>query len=238
MSLIKKNIRDIKEKTIDMGRAEKAEYIFTYYWHYMLGMAAAAALLVIFGGHVLFGQKEPEFTCVIVNQMTDDARDDRLAEDFAVWAGLEPDRVLIDSNYIFSYQGYTVEGANESYYDKFFLKWGNAELDAVIIEEEFFHFCKEMRGRFQSLEEYDTGSLPLYEDDGAAVAVVLDGQELIAPFGAQRRGKLLLAFPGSGKRFEACQKFLDYLQAGGGLLGKRTPDAGEMAWLAAPVPEC
>ncbi len=107
MSLIKKNIRDIKEKTIGMGRAEKAEYIFTYYWHYMLGMAAAAALLVIFGGHVLFGQKEPEFTCVIVNQMTDDARDDRLAEDFAVWAGLEPDRVLIDSNYIFSYQGYT-----------------------------------------------------------------------------------------------------------------------------------
>ena len=28
MSLIKKNIRDIKEKTIGMGRAEKAEYIF------------------------------------------------------------------------------------------------------------------------------------------------------------------------------------------------------------------
>ena len=30
MSLIKKNIKDIREKTIGMGRAEKAEYIFTY----------------------------------------------------------------------------------------------------------------------------------------------------------------------------------------------------------------
>ncbi len=215
MSFIKKNIRDIKEKTAGMGRAEKAGYIITYYWYHMLGIAAAAVLLVIFGGHILFGPKEPEFTCVIVNQMTDDARDDRLAEDFALWAGLAPDRVLIDSNYIFSYKGYTMEGANESYYDKFFLKWGNAELDAVIVEEEFFHFCEEMRGRFQSLEGYDTGTLPLYEDGGAAKAVVLDGQELIAPLG-ERHGKLLLAFPGSGEHERACQMFLEYLQEGDG----------------------
>lgn len=145
MSFIRKNIQDIKEKTAGMGRAEKAGYIITYYWYHMLGIAAAFALIVIFGGHFLFGQKKPEFTCVMVNQMTDDARDDRLAEAFAACAGLSPDRVLIDSNYIFSYEGYEMEGLNESYYDKFFLKWGNAELDAVIVEEEFYHFCKKMR---------------------------------------------------------------------------------------------
>lgn len=214
MSFIRKKIREIQEKTAGMSGAEKAGYLVTYYWYHMLGMVAVIACIVIFGGHFVFGQKKPEFTCVMVNQMTDDARDDRLAEDFAVWAGLSPDRVLVDSNYIFSYEGYTMEGVNESYYDKFFLKWGNAELDAVIVEEEFYHFCKEMRGRFQSLEEYDTGTLPLYMDDGAATAILLDDQELITPLGQERRGKLLLAFPSSGKHPKACQQFLDFIQSG------------------------
>lgn len=221
MSFIRKMITDIREKTADMGRAEKAGYIFTYYWYHMLGAAAVIACILIFGGHFLFGQKKPAFTCVMVNQMTDDARDDRLAEDFAVWSGRSADSILIDSNYIFSYEGYSLEGANESYYDKFFLKWGNAELDAVIIEEDFYQFCKKMRGRFQSLEEYDTGTLPLYEDDGAATAIVLENQKRIAPLDQDRRGKLLLAFPGSGSHKEACQQFIDFIATG--VLGSSVP---------------
>lgn len=203
--------KDIREKTADMGRQEKISYIFTYYWYHMLGIAAVILLIVIFGGHFLFGEKRPVFSCVIVNQVTDDARDDRIAGDFAVWSGLPENRVSLDSNYHFSYEGFQMQGLNESYYDKFFLKWSNSELDAIIFEEDFYQFCKKMDGTFRNLDELDTGTLPLYADDGKSTAIILEGQDLFQPLRETGSRKLLLAFPNNGKHKEECQQFIDYI---------------------------
>ena len=66
--------KDIREKTAGMSRQEKINYIFTYYWYHMLGIAAVFLLIIIFGGHILFGEKRPVFSCVIVNQVTDERK--------------------------------------------------------------------------------------------------------------------------------------------------------------------
>lgn len=206
-------IKDIREKTAGMSRSEKLGYIVTYYWYHILGIAALVLFVVIFVGHFLFGEKPPLFSCVMVNMVTDDARDDRLAEGFAECLGLPENRVLVDSNYHFSYEGVSLQGVNESYYDKFFLKWSNSELDAVIMEEDLYQYCKKMNGTFRDLDEYDTGNLVLYEDeeDGMHTAVVLDSQELIRPLRQAGSSRLLLVFPRQGRHEEKCQEFIDYI---------------------------
>lgn len=207
-------MKGIREKTAGMGRAEKFDYIVTYYWYYMLGIAAVFLLVVIFAGHWIFGAKPPLFSCVAVNCVADDVRDGRIAAGFSEWSGLPENRISIDSNYHFSYEGMRMQGVNESFYEKFFLKWGNAELDAIILEEDFYHFCKKMDGTFRNLDGFDTGTLSLYEDDGAYTAIVLDGQETFLPLQDAQNGRLLLVFPKNGNHGQECQQFIDYMKSG------------------------
>lgn len=86
--LLKKWIADIKEKTADMDKKETCSYIAEYYWPHILGAFSAVALILLFDGHYLTGNKKPAFTCVIVNQMTDAERDQRAAAAFAGMAGI------------------------------------------------------------------------------------------------------------------------------------------------------
>ncbi len=213
-------IKDIREKTAGMSKGEKADYILTYYWYHILGVVVAVLLIVIFAGHFLFGEKRPLFSCVIVNRVTDDSRDDKMAEEFAAQSGLPQDRISIDSNYIFSYKGVRMQGVNESYYDKFFLRWSNSELDAVILEEDFYKFCRKMDGTFRNLDEFDTGTLPLYEDGGVSTAIVLTDQERIPSLWNTERKKLLLAFPNNGKHETECQQFIDYIKSTSDFIGE------------------
>lgn len=204
---------DIREKTAGMDRKQRFEYILTYYWYHMLGAAAALLLVIIFAGHFLFGEKPPLFACAVVNQVPDNARDGRIAKGFAESLGLPENRISIDSDYNFSYEGVRIEGVNESNFDKFFLKWGNSELDAVILEEDFYLYCKKMDGTFRNLDEFHTGTLPLYEDGAVHTAIVLEGQE----FQSLRQAggeKLLLVFPNNGKHAKECQQFIDYIGMG------------------------
>lgn len=197
-------MKEIREKTSGMGRKEACSYIFTYYWYHMLGIAAAAALILLFAVHYGFGNKKPVFTCVIVNQVTDGEEDLRLRDDFAGWAGLQKERIVIDSSYLFSYGDLRMEGANESSYEKFFFQWRNRELDAVIVPESFYRHCKGMGGSFHLLEEREiteAGGLP-YMDEGECRAVLLNEAGLMEKLRADRMKSCCWHFlrPGS------CQK--------------------------------
>lgn len=205
-------IRDIREKTSGMRWQDKCDYIITYYWYHMLITAAVLFLVITFTVHYAFGPKTPVFTCVAVNQMANDIRDDRIASEFSLWSGLPEKRVAVDSNYNFSYNKVRFEGVNESFYDKFFLKWRNKELDAVIMEESFYDYCKELGGEFKDLDEFNTGSLTLYEDGGIKTAVVIDNYNLFQTLRQESGEKLLLVFPSSGQHEETCQKFIDYFE--------------------------
>lgn len=198
--------KDIREKTSGMSRKEAVFYIVTYYWYVMLAVVSVAALILLFVLHYGFGNKKPLFTCVIVNQEVDRARDLSLRDAFAKEAGIPEAQVVIDSGYQFSYGQFRMQGVNESSYEKFFFQWGNHEIDAVILSESFYQHCKEMGGRFYPVTREEAGGMELYQDEGQGMAVVLGT--------GQKDEKLLLAFPVSAEREEMRKQFLRFITDG------------------------
>lgn len=195
-----------------MSMKEKVSYVFTYYWYHMLIIVSIIALIFFTVRFYVFGNKKPEFTCVIANQAMDDERDARIAQAFAEENGLDPELVVVDSDYVFSYGDLQVEGANESSYEKFFLKWGNEEIDAVILSESMYEFCRDMRGEFRSLDNMDTSGFETYTDDGKVTAVVLGQDEFMEAATGKTDEKLLLAFPDNGKHGDLCDEFLECIR--------------------------
>lgn len=207
----KKWINDIREKTSSMNKKEACSYIATYYWPQIVGCISIIALILLFGGHYLFGNKKPSFTCVMVDQRTDTDRDERIAETYARNTGFQRGEVVIDSDYNFSYADLHLEGVNESSYEKFFFQWRNGELDAVIMSESFYQYCREMGGEFRHIE--DCRNFEPYMDDGVCSAVVLGNDSFMEKVTGDAKEQLLLAFPETGKRKEAADKFLEYLSS-------------------------
>lgn len=208
----KKWVTDIREKTSEMNRKDRRSYIMTYYWPHMLGGISIIALILLFGGHYLFGNVKPEFTCVMVNQRIDTQRDEQIAESFSREAGLKKKEVVIDSDYNFSFGENRIEGVNESSYEKFFFQWQNGELDAVIISESFYRYCIEMGGKFRSIEEGEIGEFEPYMDDDKCTAVVLGNDSFTETVFGRENERLLLAFPETGKHEANSQAFLKYFR--------------------------
>lgn len=206
---MKKYIRDIKEKTSGMTAKETCSYVLAYYWYHILIFVSAAALILLFAMHYGFGNKKALFTCVIVNQKTDETRDLRIRDGFAEWANLPRERVAVDSDYNFSYDRFQVEGANESSYEKFFFRWRNQEIDAVILPESFYRHCEEMGGSFREPE--GGGGLQTYTDEGENRAVILGTDTFMEEITGKEDEKLLLAFPESGKHTEESRQFLKFV---------------------------
>lgn len=202
---------EIRIKTTGMCRKEKLSYILTYYWYHILGLIAAVGLPVFVAAHVTSGMERPEFTCVLVNQAIDSARDAEIGWDIAGALGVETGRIVVDSDYNISYGDVKLTGANESSYEKFFFKWRNKELDAVILPESFYRYCQELGGAWLDLGRFDTGALPLYEDQGVYTAVAVEETGLGDYLSNETGERLLLAFPESGSHTGACQTFLDLI---------------------------
>lgn len=104
-------LKDIREKTAGMDREQKLAYIGTYYWYHILFAAVGLFLVVLLVRHLFFGEPPKEFTLVMVNQAIDFERDEKLAQDFGEAAGIDRERITVDSNYVFSYVGKQIEGA-------------------------------------------------------------------------------------------------------------------------------
>lgn len=153
---VRKIFEDIQRNTKQMDRKQKTEYIFMYYWHHLLFVFLGAGLLILLIRHLFFREPPKEFVCILVNQMVDYERDEALLQDFAEWSGLVPERILVDSDYVFSYGDVRLEAANESSYEKFFFRWGVGELDAVLMPESFYHYCKEVGYEFADVSLFCT----------------------------------------------------------------------------------
>lgn len=208
-----KNIRqNIKSNTSTMTKEEKAEYIITYYWPHILGTFAIIALLVFLPVHFVFGNQKPEFTLVMVNQDINPQRDKKIAKAFAKESKISQKRINVDSDFNLSYGDVQLEGVNESSYEKFFFKWQGGELDAVIMPESFYRYCKELGGEFTDVKEFDTGNLSLYTD-GQKVSGILVTDAQINAMKLDKTSKEddIILFPSTGQHKEAVQKFLHFL---------------------------
>lgn len=162
--------------------------------------------------HFGFREEPPLFTCVLVNQEINFDRDGQMEEDFSEASGIDEARMDINSDYNISYGDVKLEGVNESSYEKFFFKWQNRELDAVIIPESFYEYCKEVDGTFKNLEEWNTEGFTLYEDSGDITAVEVEDTMLSGYLENETGEKLLLAFPDTGQHEDECRAFLDFIR--------------------------
>lgn len=208
-----RNIKqNIKSNTSTMTKEEKAEYIITYYWPHILGAFAIVVLLVFLPVHFVFGNQKPEFTLVMVNQDINPQRDKQIAEAFAKESKISQKRINIDSDFNLSYGDVQLEGINESSYEKFFFKWQGGELDAVVMPESFYQYCKELGGEFTDVKSFDTGNLSLYTDGQKASGIlVTDAQMKALKLDKTSEEKNVIIFPATGQHKEAVQKFLHFL---------------------------
>lgn len=205
-------IRKIRENTAGMSVRNKVEYILTYYWYHILGIAAAVGLVLFLIIHFGFREAPPLFTCAMVNQEINYERDGELEKAFSEASGIDPDRMDINSDFNISYGDTKLEGVNESSYEKFFFKWQNKELDAVILPESFYRYCREMGGTFRSIAGWDTEGMSVYEDDGEITAVDVEDTLLAEYLDNETGERLLLAFPDSGEHEEVCRHFFDFIK--------------------------
>lgn len=211
--MITKYINDIKTKTSGMSKLQKLEYIITYYWYHILIIAIIFLLSVMLLKNIFIPKPETEFTCVLVNQQIDFERDELLKQGFAEYSKLDLDSIVINSDYNFSYGDVQLEGVNESSYEKFFLKWGNNELDCIIMPESLYKYSKEMGGTYLNLNEFDTGDLPLYKDGTSYTAVLVNETAISEYMVSIQDEPLLLVFPSNSTHLDKCEQFLSYLQS-------------------------
>lgn len=192
---MKKWIEDIREKTKNMDRSQKIEYISSYYWYHILIGMILLGLVLLLAYHVGWGgRNKKEFTCVLVNQEVDLQRDRQMTEEFSAFSGLDQKKILIDSDYLISYGDQILEGVNESSYEKFFFNWSAGEIDAMVMPESFYDYCRKQNGEFAEEK--------LYVRDTKLREVLRDEEE----------DPVLLVFSAQAKQKEHCAAFLEYVK--------------------------
>lgn len=194
----------------DMTKKQRAEYIFTYYKWHILGICAGVGLIIFLIVHFAFPDKEPLFSCALINQRIDYDRDDGLESDFSNYSGIDLDRIDIDSDYNISYPGHEIEDANSGIFDKFFIKYSNGDFDAMITTADFAEYCQQMGAQYTDISEFDTGDLSLYEENGIS-GIDITQTKIMDKLDISDGDKLLLVFPAEGKHHDSCQKFISYL---------------------------
>lgn len=215
--MVKKWITDIREKTADMNREQAVEYVFTYYWYHMLLAAAALGLIILLIYHIGWGKQRTDFACVMVNQQIDRERDERLAQAFADAAGMDAKAVSVDSDYQISYGDVELEGVMESSYEKFFFNWSAGKIDAVLMPESFYKYCRAQGGSYA-----DTGELAgeketevspgKFFEDGGKITGIYAAQTALAEYVIiDENDPLLCVFLPESRHEEANRDFVRFV---------------------------
>lgn len=218
--MIRKWIREIRDRTMDMTIPERLAYVRQYYWYHMLILAVGIGLILLVVYHAVWGGRQPEFQCVMVNQQADWERDQALEQEFAVYAGIPPDAVSVRSDYQLSYGEVRQEGINESSYEKLFFNWAAGAIDAMLVPESFYRFCEEeLGGEYRLIDEIakDADYEKFVEKD----AVYRNGDRPIGVYAAKTMlsdgisqradDPVLLVFPKEGKHLKTSGRFLNMI---------------------------
>ena len=225
MGIIKKWADDIKVKTKDMDREAKVEYVMNYYWYHILLGTLFMGLLILGIYHVTWGRKKIDFSMVAVNQDINYERDEKIQETFAAFAGIPAKNMQVDSDFMISYGDVQLEGINESSYEKFFFNWSAGTLDAVIMPESFYEYCKQQRGKFIELADLTMGGFLeemadeaqgdlFLEENGKYTGVYVDQTYISDYFQKNMQDRYVLVFPETVKHKKAAGKFLEYALQG------------------------
>lgn len=216
---MRKWIDDIRTKTKDMSREQTMEYVMMYYWYHILLGAIALGLVLLLIYHVGWGKnRKPDFSCVIVNQEVDFSRDAEIMEDFSAYSGIRTKKLSIDSDYLISYEEVQLPEANESSYEKFFFNWSSGVIDAMILPQSFYEYCRGLGGEFRDFRELvpeketDIPEGLMYQESGEEYcAMYIKGSRLEKWVRMEEGDPLLLVFPIEMKHKEPAGEFLQYV---------------------------
>lgn len=216
--MLKNRIEDIRVKTRNMDKAQKREYIITYYWHYMLIAVIMAALAALIIYHFTWGNRRPLFSLAIINQETDYGRDEKIQDGFSKAYGIKSRDISVSSDYLLSYGNIHPANANESMFERFFLSWNSGALDAVIMPESFFKYCIGKGGEFMEItDKWHSGAdmdQCLYKQGNASTGIYIDSTSLAGDFTSSSKDPLLLVFMKNSSHITECMDFVKFVTKG------------------------
>lgn len=213
--MIREWAEDIRTKTKDMGRGQKAEYVLHYYWYHILLSVLSLGILTLGIYHVTWGRKTVDFSLVFVNQDINYERDSEICKEFAAASGIREKGIQIDSDYLLSYDAVRLDGVNESSYEKFFFNWSYGRIDAMVIPKSFYAYCKRQGGEYTDPIDLlpAAAKLPaasLFWDGETCAGIYADGLYIQNKLKQDKRDPYILVFPAQIRHTNSAVKFLEY----------------------------
>ncbi len=193
-------IREMKEKTATIDKEERVSYIAEYYWYHILLTFLAFFLLCLLVYHVTLGRQSIELTVSIVNEETDDERDETLSQLLAELTGIEAGEISVDSNYKVAYNA--TSETDYTGYDKFFFGWSQGELDVVVMPTSFLEYCIDLGGELRTINE--NGSVSIALANTIFATQIEDNEE----------DPLVVVFPSNGQHETAAESVMENLVNG------------------------
>lgn len=219
-----------KEKTAEMTKEQKVQYVIDYYTGFIAGSVVVLIAICWLIYHFAFDNKEYGFNCALVNcsmETGSSELSDRLTE----YYGYNPrkETASFDSGYQIAYPGVDNEAADNSFYEKFFLNIRMEMLDAVIMPQSYMEYCNTVGHTFydvydvldaEQIKKYEPYFVKGKDDEGVEYTCGIDIGKMqffdkmgIVEVEANKGEPFILSFAFGGKHLEESRKFLTFLES-------------------------
>ena len=216
-----------KQKMSTMTAGQKASYIITYYWLWILGIVCTVFLICYIASHALFSVKDYWFYGMFVNTMEDGSNGSALRQDFVVWGGYDTSEKKVEFN-ARSYFDPTVSGGtNNSYYQAFVALVESGDLDVAVMGEKALQGIGSS-GRLRDLRDEDCADImekygdrlvycipydEEYSTDAVPVGIDISDSLLTKKYGLYE-DDCVLGIAAYSKRIDSVEMFLEFLYSG------------------------
>ena len=219
-----------KEKLRGKTLRQKADYILTYYWLWILGIFCAVAIPCYMVRQAVFSVKDFWFYAVYANTMGNGGNGSPLWEDFVSWAGFDTSLKKIQMNDSFWFDPSVSGGTNNSYFQAFAALVDAGDLDVVVMGREGLkgigssgrlldlrdERCASIYGRYADrivfCVPYDTE----YSEEPVPVGIDVSDSLLVTKYELYEEDAVL-GIGAYTKRLDSVELFLDFILNGDGL---------------------
>ena len=127
---LKQLFADEKEKLKGFTLHQKVQYIFGYYWLWILGIGCAVYLTAVIVTGLFFTVKDYWFYGMFANTMADAGNGSQIWKDFVSYAGYDVKEKKVEINAASWFDPSVKGGTNNSYYQAFVAFVESGDLDA------------------------------------------------------------------------------------------------------------
>ena len=218
-----------KEKTSEMTKEEKRNYILDYYKWWFVAAIVVVFVVIWLPCYFLFVKKEMEFQCAVVNCVMEigDAEFSETLTDYLDF-GSKRKYAYFDTQYQIAYPGVDNKAADTSFYEKFFLNIRMGSMDVAIIPESYLEYCNDIDAPFYEVTEvlteeqqarYQEYYVVDENDEGVEYTCGIDISQMQFVDELQLQlvtegtsDKLILVFPINAENPEGCQTFIEFME--------------------------